>query len=156
MLALFKEDNEVLGIVYPMLGHHIQRFFEEQKKVFVKFVGREPQRLRSGCKLFFYESRSNKEVVGEGRIVQIYNETIDEVHAKFGDDLFLTWTELEEYAGNRKTKRVLVLVLKDIRRYRIPLRLDKSVTMAGRYMTRRMQDNLGKSMPNLKPTKQSQ
>jgi hypothetical protein len=64
--------------------------------------------------------------------------TVKEVYEKFGDALFLAPAELEDYAGNRESKRMLVLVLEDVRKYRYPLRLKKSVTMAGRYMTREM------------------
>lgn len=37
---------------------------------------------------------------------------------------------------------MLVLALQKVRRYTVPLRLDKSVTMAGRYMTKKMLENL--------------
>jgi hypothetical protein len=60
------------------------------------------------------------------------------VLVRFGDDVFLTRTELENYSGNRKGKRMLVLVLEGTRRYASPLKLGKSITMAGQYMTKRM------------------
>lgn len=133
-----KDDRHIVGIIYPLIPQHICRFFEDRKKVFVKFVGGFPRKLQSGSTLFFYESRSNKEVVGEARIVEIGSGTVEEVLARFGMDLFLTRNELEEYAGNRKSKRMLVLSLRDIRKYAVPLRLEKSVTMAGQYMTKTM------------------
>jgi len=37
---------------------------------------------------------------------------------------------------------MLVLVLEDITRYSVPLRFDKGVTMAGRYITRAMLEDL--------------
>mgnify|MGYP001077015786 CR=1 FL=1 len=139
-----KDQKDIIGIIFPVLPEHLHRFFERKKRVFVKFVAREDahRSLQSGSKLFFYESRSNKEIVGEARIVDITSGMVEEVLAIYGEDLFLTRIELEEYAGDRKAKRMLVLVLGDVKKYAIPLRLDKSVTMAGQYMTKSMYDDL--------------
>jgi len=49
--------------------------------------------LQAGSRLFFYESRGGKEVVGEARIIEVGSGTVDEVLARFGDDLFLTRPE---------------------------------------------------------------
>jgi len=139
-----KDQKDTIGIIFPVLPEHLHRFFERQKRVFVKFVGREvvPRSLQSGSRLFFYESRSNKEIVGEAKIVEITSGTIEEALAKYGEDLFLTRIELEDYAGDRKTKRMLALVLEDVKKYTVPLRPNKSVTMAGQYMTKSMYDDL--------------
>jgi hypothetical protein len=99
-------------------------------------------RLQVGSKLFFYESKGSKEIVGEARIAEMTQGTVDEVLGRFGADLFLTRNELEAYAGNRRERRMLVLILEDITRYAVPLKLDKGVTMAGRYITKTMLENL--------------
>jgi len=137
-------DDDSVGVIFPLVREHLQRFFEGQKRVFVKFLGRNvpPRKLQTGSRLFFYESRGGKEVVGEARIVEVGSGTVDEVLARFGNDLFLTRPELEEYAGSRIGNKMLVLVLEDVKRYAVPLRLDKSVTMAGQYMTKRMLKSL--------------
>jgi len=139
-----RSRDDVEGIVFPILPNHLERFFEGGKSVFVKFVGRRDfsDKIQCGSKLFFYKSKGNKEVVGEARIVEVGTGTVDEALARFGDDLFLTRPELEEYANNRKARRMLVLVLKDAKKYRTPLRLDKGLTMAGQYMTRAMYHKL--------------
>lgn len=115
---------------------------EGEKKIFVKFVGRAPKMLQPGAKLFFYESRSKKEIVGEARITELSYGTVGEVVEKYANDLFLTRKELEEYAGDRRGKRMLVLRLSNARKYSLPLRMDKPVTMAGQYMTKRMYNGL--------------
>ncbi len=43
---------------------------------------------------------------------------------------------------------MLALVLGDVRRYAVPLSLNKSVTMAGRYMTREMYDAIPRQPRN--------
>ena len=135
-----RSPNSVVGIIFPILPNHVKRFFEGRKRVFVKFFGAGvlPKELQCGSRLFFYKSRNNKEVVGEARIVEVCSGTVEEVLTRFGDGLFLTRTELEEYAGNRRTKQMLALVLEEPKRYEVPTRLDKSVTMAGLYMTKTM------------------
>jgi len=137
-------DEDTLGLIFPILPHHLRRFFEDQKKVFVKFVGRglSPRKLQSSSRLFFYESGSNKEIVGEARIIEMTTGIAEEVLTKYGKDLFLTPNELEVYVGDRKAQRMLVLILKDAKRYQVPLRVHKGLTMAGQYMTRAMYQKL--------------
>ena len=133
-----KDDRAAVGIIFPILRDHIQRLLEGKKTVFVKFVGNLPKRLHPGSKLFFYESRSKKEIVGEARIVEISSGTPQEVLQRFRNDLFLTATEFEKYIGDRKSQRVLVLILTSAKRYRRPLKIAKAITMTGQYMTKQM------------------
>lgn len=140
-MALTKEEPpEVAGFIFPLLPCHLPRFFQERKTVFVKFFGRDqiPRRLRPGHRLFFYQSGGCKEIVGESRIVQISSAKVEEVLARFGNRMFLTRSEFEEYVSKRKGERLLVLVLKDTKKYAVPMRLGKSPTMAGQYMTNEM------------------
>jgi hypothetical protein len=146
-----KVASETVGIIFPLLPKHTERILNENKTVFVKFFGKEgiPQRLRPGSKLFLYKSRGNKEIVGEARIIRIESVRASDVVSMYGARLFLTQSEFEEYAGNRGEKTMLALVLGDIRRYAVPVRLDTSMTMAGRYMTREMFQQLrGETIPN--------
>jgi hypothetical protein len=136
--------SKIIGIIFPLLSSHIQRFFDEDKKVFVKFFAQEnlPLRLRKGSKLFFYESRSNRQIVGEATIVEVGAATAEDAIARFGDDLFLAKEELERYVGVRKKKRMLILVVDRPKRYRNALRLEKPITMTGQYMTKNMHESL--------------
>jgi hypothetical protein len=131
---------DTVGIIFPLLPKHAERFLNDGKTVFVKFFGKEriPLRLRPGSKLFLYQSRGNKEIVGEARISLVESVRASDVVAKYGERLFLEQLEFEEYVGSRGDKIMLALVVGDVRRYVVPLVLNKSVTMAGRYMTRRM------------------
>lgn len=137
-----KNNGDVIGIIYPILHDHCQRLLEGGKDVFVKFVSRRPSMLRPGSRLFFYESGGKKEIVGEAKIVEVTDGTLEEVLRKFSDRLFLTREELERYAGERRTKKMLVCVISDVKRYSTPLKLGRSLTMAGQYMTKRMRKSL--------------
>jgi len=135
--------DQTIGIIFPILGDHVQRFFRDHKTVFVKYLNEKlPLKLRTGSRLFFYQSGSNKLITGDAKIVGVESATYDDVLTRFLADLFLTRDELERYAQDRKDKRMLVLVLADIREYSVPLRLKSGLTMAGRYMTKNMLDEL--------------
>ena len=79
-------DDEIVGVIFPIFPHHLQRFLKEQKKVFVKCLGKDvpPEKLLVGSRLFFYQSSSKNEIVGEARIGKISDGTVEEVLAKFG------------------------------------------------------------------------
>ena len=98
--------------------------------------------LRPGSRLFFYVSGGKKEIVGEAKIVDITDETLEEALWEISDRLFLTREELERYAGERGARKMLVCVVSDVKRYNTPLRFDRSLTMAGQYMTKRMYKSL--------------
>jgi hypothetical protein len=134
------KHEETLGIIFPVIEDHVERFFSERKRVFVKFFGREgkPVRLGPDSKLFIYQSGGKMEIVGEARIKEIKMRTADEVLADYGDELFLSKQELENYVGNRRTTKMLTLLLDEARRFSTPLKLAKSVTMGGQYMTKSM------------------
>lgn len=102
----------VIGIIFPILPDHVKRLLLDRKKIFVKFVSKDLRRLRIGGKLFLYESRGTRTIVGEAEIEDIARATAAEVVSKYGHDLFLTTDELEKYVGNRTEKRMLVLAKK--------------------------------------------
>jgi hypothetical protein len=139
-----KAASETVGIIFPLLPKHAERLLNEGKTVFVKFFGREsiPLRLRQGSKLFLYESQGNKAIVGEASITRVESVRASDAVSTYGARLFLTQLEFDEYVGNRGDKTMLALVLGEVRKYAVPLSLERSVTMAGRYMTREMHKRL--------------
>jgi hypothetical protein len=130
-------SSEPVGIVFPFIPEHARRFFEHQKSIFVKFLAHEPRKLKPGHILFFYVSRAKKEIVGDARITEIDAGTMDEILREYGrrPEFFLTEPELATYVGKRKSRKMLVLCVRSIRKYRTPVKLDRGVTMAGMYMT---------------------
>ena len=150
-----RKPSQIVGIIFPFLPTHVRRFFDEGKTVFVKFYGIQttPKRLSTGDTLFFYESQGNKEIVGEARIVEVDQGTPSEILTKHGDRLFLMADEFEEYVGERKGRKMLVLVVEGARKYANPLKLGKSLTMAGQYMTKEFHDQLKASGRATNPPK---
>jgi hypothetical protein len=137
-------SDEIIGIVFPLLPQHTMRLLEEGKKVFVKYFGRDnaPTRLKSGHRLFLYESKGTRRIVGEAKIREIRRGTAAEIWSTFGNDLFLNKQEFDAYVGERKQRSMLVLVIGSPLRYADPLSRDKPLTMAGEYMTKQAYDRL--------------
>lgn len=133
-----ENQNEIIGIIFPILPNHVERFFADGKTVFVKFVSRAPTRLQTGHRLFFYKSRNDRELVGEALISGIETKPPKDILSDFHDRLFLTRKEMEQYVGNRQSKEMLVLILSKVKKYHAAIRLERPVTMAGQYVTRRM------------------
>lgn len=138
--------TDVVGIIFPFLPEHVKRFMDEQKTVYVKFFGKQkslPKRIMKGSKLFFYESHGRQEIVGEAEIAEVATEDESNVLLHYGERLFLTPKEYESYVGSRKGRALVAITVRNPRRYKGPKRLDKPLTMTGRYMTREMFKSLG-------------
>lgn len=129
----------IIGAVYPIPVEFVSRLFDEGRDVFVKYLPRSTTRLKRGSKILFYASGGNRELVGEGVIAQIEFLKTEDVISKFGDRLFLSKKELEEYTKSQPSrslsKPLLVLTFKEIHKYPKAIKYRKPMTMAGRYVT---------------------
>jgi hypothetical protein len=120
-----------LAIVYPLLPEHIERLLKG-KNIFCKYVGERPPNVTVGGKLIFYQSGGEKHLVGEAIIDRIEFMTPESIVKEFRDRLFITPDELDKYRGDRpESKKLLVLFLSQVRKYKTPLKPPKVVTMAG-------------------------
>lgn len=132
--------RRVVGAVFPTLRELVDRMFVEKRNVFAKYVTWNSTKLKPKNKVLFYVSRSSKEIVGEGKIEEIYFLTPSEALEKYGNRLFLNEEELQEYTLQRPSrnasKRMLVLVLSNLTRYSKPHRFRKPITVAGQYLTK--------------------
>ncbi|MCW3998889.1 MAG: DUF365 domain-containing protein [Candidatus Bathyarchaeota archaeon] len=134
-------SGEVAGIIFPVPKHLVDRLLVEKRNVFVKYVARNGLlRLSIKHRVLFYASEASKEIVGEGTIEEISLLTPTEVLQKYGRQVFLNETELEEYIHlqpNRdSSKKMLVLVLSKLRRYAKPKFFERPISMSGIYLTK--------------------
>ena len=134
------QNDELIGVIYALPRHIIDRVLVDKKKVFIKYIAKEPIkktrfRISPGNKLFLYESGGKKIIVGESLIKKCEFLNKDEVYEKYRIDLILTKKELDEYAIGREEKKLLVLHLEKIETYEEPIKLNKQITMAGHYVT---------------------
>ena len=143
------ELNEIIGVVYPVPVQYIDRLFDEDRNVFVKYVRSPSIKVNPRDKVLIYASQGSKEVVGEGIIDALYFKTPEEVLKKYGDKLFLTRDELYDYARSQPTrpltKKMLVLVLSGLRKYSDAIKYPRPMTMAGEYITREKYESLVES-----------
>lgn len=97
-------------------------------------------RLAPGSKLILYGSGHNgsKRLAGEAVIDRVSFMHPDDVFVAFQDRLFLDSDELHAYVRKfegRQNKKLLVLELKDSRRYPNAPRVSMPISMAGQYLT---------------------
>ena len=130
------KGSEVVAVVFPLPSHLVNRLFDERKTVFVKYLARPGKtRIKSGQKILFYVSKGRKEILGEGSIKSTEFLTPSETLKKYSHDLFLTKEELESYtkqsSSRNSKKKMLVLRLAELKRFKKPIRYPRPMTMTG-------------------------
>ncbi len=142
-----REMTRIIGVTYPIPKKYMNRFFINQKNVFIKPATCFKE-LRPEMKFVFYQSHEDTGFVGEGKIVSVL--IIDDpfvIVGQFKDRLFLTKEEVEIYINNQKRwegirsqknhmkkKKWMVIELKDIEKYDQIRKPDRFVTVGGRYL----------------------
>jgi len=94
------EEQNIIGIIYPLPEKLIFRIFDLGMNVFTKYTSHTPSeksiRIRKDDKLFLYKSRADKTVVGEAII-----EKMDFLlHA----DIIEKYREKTHYSSRRNVK----------------------------------------------------
>jgi len=132
--------KEITGAIFPILSEHVERLLEEKKNVFVKFT--KLKRLGKGSKIIFYISRE-KVLVGEGTIVNIESLDPEMAWIRYGKQIFLNKEEYDDYvkrsptsAEERKMGEITTFVLRDLKKYKGPIKSIYTMTPAGRYLTK--------------------
>jgi hypothetical protein len=130
--------NDIVGTIYPIPINFIDRLFDGETKVFVKYVAHNSTQLAPKHKVIFYGSHGSKELVGEGIIEKVEFLTPQKVLEKYRDQLFLNETELDAYVkrspSRSSSKEMLTLVLKKLKKFPKPIDYNKPITMAGQYV----------------------
>jgi hypothetical protein len=134
-----------IGIVYPLLPEHLQRIFDG-KDVFCKFFpGLGKPKIHVGDKVLFYSSGGDYEIRGEATISSLEYSALDQTVRKYEKRLFITPKELNRYAAKRKRppgKKLMVIVMREIRKYPKPYRLEKPIPMSGIILTEGMYERI--------------
>ena len=130
--------EDLAGICFPVIPEHIERIFKKDTILFPKISVHNvlPLYCRKGQKLFFYKSHSNKEIIGEGTIIDIKLLDFEQFKTKLNQS-FLSAEEYINYVAGRIKKKIISIKIKDIFRYDEPIKLSYYVTMGGRYITKK-------------------
>ena len=126
---------KVIGAVFPLPSHLVDRIFKDKRNVFLKppTVYKD---LKKGSKILFYASGEIREIIGEGTAEKVELLKPEEAVRKYGKKLFLNPEEVSEYLkGRRRASKVLVIVLRDLKRYRRGYKPKRFITVAGKRLT---------------------
>jgi len=91
-------------------------------------------------KVVFYASHSNKQVVGEGTVEITEFLRPDEVISKYGRKVSISKDELRAYTMQQpsrdSSKKMLVVVLTKLKKYKKSIVYPRPITMAGECLTK--------------------
>ena len=137
-------ESDIYASIYPLSETHINRFFNDNKKTFLKYLPHESTMLNKNHKLLFYRSRRDKKIMGEGVINKIEFLLPSEILDRYKNEIFLTKKELFDYVGIRNNKKMITIHLKNIIKYNEPIMSKHPITMAGRYISKKEYDEMFK------------
>jgi hypothetical protein len=136
-MVLGMGKNGVTGIIVPLEGEVINRVFHH-RPIIAMFVDKFPSDLAVGDTAFLYETGGGRVLEGEGSVVALSHETVDEVR-KYGAELSVSSEELDRYlsaSGKKNSDKMLVLKLQDPIKYVRALKCSLPVGKDGAYMTK--------------------
>lgn len=135
----------IVGAIFPILREHILNLFERHRDVFVKFT---KLTLKGGSIIVFYVS-GQKVLIGEAKAHRVQRSTPHLAWSQYSERIFLDKEEYNMYAKvspiskeKRRMKEITILELKNIRKYKNPVRSIYPVTPSGRYLTKKMIDEI--------------
>lgn len=134
-----KEIN-IIGVIYPLPSNALNNILNKSHNIFVKYVPfkyskKTKLKLSKNMTLFLYESKNEKQILGEAKILKIEFEKFDKIikhHIKY---LMLNKEEFTNYCKGRFESDAMLLHLTDIKKYINPIKLSKPITMGGIYVT---------------------
>jgi len=130
--------EEILGAIFPLPEDIANRILDKKRKIFAKFS--KMNRLQPGHKILFYASHGTNGIIGEAVIESIEFLKSTEIMKKYRADLYLTPKEFEKYVKERWSEKglpeMLVIKLKNHKKYEKPVKPKTMVTVSGRYLTK--------------------
>ena len=137
---MVEKKDKIEGVIYSLPLDIAMNIFQKGKKIFVKYMPHEPTKktvlkLKKGMKIYIYISKSNKSVIGEAKIKEIYYMNMQEIIKKFKNNLMISESELILYAEGRENKKAQVLDLENITVYPKEITVTIPITMGGAYVT---------------------
>lgn len=133
------EDEEIVGIIYPVMQNNFDILKERKNPAYVKFIthvkSKNPTRLRKGHYLLFYLSRKDKSIIGYAKINAVSFKTAFEINDKYLNRIQMEQKEFDGYILDRESKQLLFLELEEIIVLDKPMPVDYPITMAGQYVS---------------------
>lgn len=119
-----------VGVTHPVPTEYAERIYNEKKTVFVSksYLGK----VSEGDKLIIYESQGAKAYTGWADIVSLGKMKTSQILRKYGNRLFITKEEFNEYSKNKD--QMNVIVFKNFEKFDNPVKPERFVTVAGKYI----------------------
>ena len=124
--------------VFSVSREHSASIFEGKRNVFVKYTNF--GKLTKDSKIVFYISKE-KILIGEGKIEKIYDATPDAIWARFGEQIFLDYSQYVQYTTvspvekmPRKKQLLKAFVLKEVRKYKQEIEWKHGFAPSGCYL----------------------
>lgn len=141
--------KKVYGIILPMSKEFAENIIKLNKTVFVKYTTHEPtkktkKRLKEGDKFYIYVTGGTKEIIGEADIINCEYLIKQDVLKKYSKSLAISKEQLDKYSKGRENKKLLVLSLSNVKKYKKPIKLEKPITMTGLYIKEGNKEMLSK------------
>ena len=137
--------NRIIGIVLPIPSEQVQRIFNKNGNVLVKYLSHIPKRfeqfrLKKEMKVLLYVSNSGRKIAGEAKIKNIEFLSPNDAITRYGRNLLVSELEMSRYVHSQPRrnydKPLLVLELINIKEYPEGLTYHKNVSMVGEYLTK--------------------
>lgn len=140
-------QKNIIGAIFPISIEHAKRLFDEKRNVFVKYTIM--NKLEKNSKIIFYVSKE-KVLMGEGTIEKIEKLQPEVAWARYGNQIFLNETEYQEYFSKspidgrkRKMVEITVFVLKNLKKFDLPVSMRKKGLSADKSFTRDDRTKIG-------------
>lgn len=140
---MIQYQKRIIGAVFPIKQEHVPKLFGGNCDIFVKFTNFS---LENGSRIVFYVS-GKKLLIGEAKICQIERLSSEVAWNRYRDRLFLDEEEYGEYVRispiTKEARKIPVITafrLKNLRKYKKPVRAINPITPSGRYLTKEMLD----------------
>lgn len=132
------KDN-FIGVIYSLPENLANRIFEEHKDVFIKFLPSRVKKinLEEGSKILISISKANKKVLGEATINKIEFLNKEDLLNKYKNNIFLNKEDLDSYCFRREDRKLLVLTLIKINRYKQEKFSKDYINMGGKYLSKK-------------------
>ncbi len=137
----FEEElKKVVGVIYAIPSFAVENILNNNKFYFIKYLPHVPSKrskikLKEGINIYFYESKANKEIVGEAIISRFEFLKKNELSNEVISNLMISEKELELYSEAREDKPALIIKLTSVKKYKNPIVLDFVINMGGLLVT---------------------
>ena len=130
---------QAFAYILPLAQELLERLYSAEKDVILKFLPKESMgtRFQQGTIIVFYQTRSQRKLIGESVVQEATMLNPRAVHSRFGDSVLLSEQELALYVNRyplREDKRILAIRVGGMKRYSPPVIWPNPMTMVGCFL----------------------